>query len=76
MGIESINFAVQGLQKSSLGVAKAADNIANQQKPETDLTEDIVDLKINEQNFKANATVLATTKDLQEELYQAIDIEV
>lgn len=69
------NSAVAGLQKSSLNVAKAADNIANPQRG-TEVTKDIVDIKINENNFKANALVLSTAKEMQETLFRAVDIQV
>lgn len=69
------NNAVSGLQKSSLEVAKSSDNIANTQK-NTEITEDIINIKINENNFKANALVLGTAKELQETLFRAVDIEV
>jgi flagellar basal body rod protein FlgC len=73
--IESLSNALSGLQSSSAQVAKAADNIANPQR-NTEIIEDIVDLKSGEQNFKANAQVLATVKEMQEDLYRAVDIEV
>ena len=71
----TIQNAVQGLQKSSANIAKAADNIANPQRG-TEVTEDIIDIKVNANNFKANALVIATEKELQEALYKAVDIEV
>lgn len=71
----ALQSAVQGLQKSSTNVAKAADNIANPQRG-TEVLEDIVDIKVNANNFKANALVVETTKDLQEALFRAVDIEV
>jgi len=71
----ALQSAVQGLQKSSSNVAKAADNIVNPQRG-TEVTEDILDIKINANNFKANALVVETTKELQETLFRAIDIEV
>lgn len=71
----ALQSAVQGLQKSSANVAKAADNIANPQRG-TEVTEDIIDIKINENNFKANALVVQTTKEMQETLFRAVDIEV
>lgn len=69
------NNALSGLQKSSLNVAKAADNIANPQRG-TEVTKDIIDIKINENDFKANATVLKTAKEMQETLLRAVDIRV
>lgn len=71
----ALQSAVQGLQKSSANVAKAADNIANPQRG-GEVIKDIIDIKINENNFKANALVVETTKDLQEALFRAVDIEV
>jgi len=71
----ALQSAAQGLQKSSSNVAKAADNIVNPQRG-TEVTEDILDIKINANNFKANALVVETTKELQETLFRAIDIEV
>lgn len=73
--IEILGNAVQGLQKTSLNVAKAADNIANPQR-KTEIVEDIVDIKINANNYKANALVVETANELQEALFRAIDIEV
>lgn len=73
--VSSINTSIAGLQKSSLNVAKAADNIANPQRG-TEVTEDIIDIKVNANNFKANALVLETTKDLHETLLKALDIKV
>ena len=73
--VSSINTSIAGLQKSSLNVAKAADNIANSQRG-TEPTKDIIDVKVNANNFKANALVLETSKELHETLLNAIDIEV
>jgi flagellar basal body rod protein FlgC len=73
--IDALNTSIQGLQKSSLNVAKAADNIANPQRG-TEIVEDFVDIKVNQQNFEANAIVLKTTKELQETLFNSIDINV
>lgn len=73
--VEALNNAVSGLQKSSLNIAKSADNIVNPQR-QTDLVEDIIDIEVNAQNFKSNALVIETVKDLQETLFNAVDIEV
>lgn len=73
--VSSIHTSIAGLQKSSLNVAKAADNIANPQR-DTEPTKDIIDVKVNANNFKANALVLETSKELHETLLNAIDIEV
>ena len=73
--VEALNNAISGLQKSSLNIAKSADNIANPQRG-TDLVEDIIDIEVNAQNFKANALVVDTVQELQETLFNAVDIEV
>lgn len=69
--IKALGFAVQGLQQSSLNVAKAADRISNPDRA-SDLSTDLIDVKINETNFKANAQVVAATKDMQETLLDAL----
>jgi hypothetical protein len=69
--IKALGFAVQGLQQSSLNVAKAADRVSNPDRT-SDLSNDLIDVKINENNFKANAQVIATTKDMQETLFDAL----
>ena len=73
--IDALNTSIQGLQKRSLNVAKAADNIANPQR-KADIVEDIIDIKVNQQNFEANALVLETVQELQDTLFNSIDIEV
>ena len=73
--IDALNTSIQGLQKSSLNVAKAADNIANPQR-KADIVEDIIEIKVNQQNFEANALVLETVQELQDTLFNSIDIEV
>lgn len=73
--VSGIQNSLLGLQTSSLNVAKAAQNISDPNS-KTEVTKDIIDLKVNEQNFKANALVLETTKELHEELIESIDIEV
>jgi hypothetical protein len=77
--IQALGFAVQGLQQSSLNVAKAADRVADPDRS-SDLAADLVDVKINENNFAANAQVVKTTSEMQDSLYEAVgknlDIEV
>lgn len=73
--ISALNSSILGLQKSSLEVAKSADNIANPQKG-TEPVEDIINIKISEQNYNANALVLKTTSEMQKELLHALDIHV
>ena len=73
--IEALTYSLSGMQSASLNVAKAADNIANPSSG-SELVEDVVTLIAGEQNFKANATALGITKDMQEDLYRAVDIKV
>lgn len=71
----ALTTAVTGLQNSSLNVAKAANRIADPN-IKSDLTTDIIDIKVNEQDFAANAEVVNTIQDMQETLLNAVDIEV
>jgi len=77
--VEALRPAIQGLQQSSLNVSRAAERIANPNS-NSDLASDLVDVKINENSFAANAQVVATTSDLQETLIEALgqnlDIQV
>lgn len=73
--VEALSNSVAGLQNASLKAAKAADNIANPNS-KSEPVEDIVAMKEAEQSFKANATVLGVSKDMQEDLYRSVDIEV
>lgn len=73
--ITALNNSMMGMQQASLTVAKSAQNIADPNS-QTDVTQDLITMKAAEQNFKANATALSITKDLQEDLYRAVDLEV
>ncbi len=74
--IDSIlNTALGGLQKSSQNIAKSADNIANP-KRQTELVTDLIDIRINANYFKTNALVIEKSKEMQEALFRAVDIEV
>ena len=69
--IAGTGYAIQGLQQSSLNVAKAADRIADPNR-QSDLSSDLIDVKVNESNFEANALVLKTTSELQDSLFEAV----
>jgi len=69
--IKALGFAVQGLQQSSLNVAKAADRVSNPER-QSDLASDLVDVKINENNFAANAQIVKTTSEMQDTLFEAV----
>lgn len=73
--IETVSNSIAGLQNASVKVAKAADNISNPNN-QSEPVEDIIAMKEGEQAFKANATVLSVAKEMQEDLYRAVDIEV
>jgi len=66
MNINSaLSSALSGLQQAQSGIAKNAFEIASVAKPNSNvnLTESIVNLKINERSFEANAKVLSTVDD-------------
>lgn len=73
--VGSIQNSVIGLQTASANIAKSANNIANP-KADSVAIDDLVDIKVNANNFKANALVLGVQKDLQEDLFRALDIKV
>jgi hypothetical protein len=73
--VGSIQNSVIGMQTASANIAKSANTIANP-KTENPPINDLVDIKINANNFKSNALVLGVQKDLQEELFRALDIKV
>jgi hypothetical protein len=77
--IAGLGYSIQGLQQSSYNVAKAADRVADPNR-ESDLATDLVDVKVNANNFEANALVVQTTSELQDSLFEAVgnnlDIEV
>lgn len=73
--IDPMNIALGGIQKASNSVAKAAENIADPAKQDS-MVEDIVDIKVAENAFKANVAVLKTTDEMQDELLRLFDEEV
>lgn len=77
--VNAISSALSGLQNATQRVNKSADNIANlttNDGVERNLAEDIVNLNIGELEFKANAIVLETIKELDDELGRIFDQEV
>jgi len=66
MNINSaFSSSLYGLQQARSGIVKNAQDIASVAKPDSNvnLTESLVDLKINERAFEANAKVLSTVDD-------------
>lgn len=73
--INALTTALGGLQAASQKVTGAANNIADPSQQDR-VINDIVDLKIGEIAFKANAAVIRTTEDMTEELFKAFDKKV
>jgi flagellar basal body rod protein FlgC len=73
--IDVLNTALSGMQGASRTVEKAASNIADPAKQDG-LIEDIVDIKLAETAYKANAAVIRTASDMQDELLKTFDVEV
>lgn len=71
---DAISFAVSGVQTATAKINKAAQNIVSPNNPGGfGQIEDIIDIKVAEQNFKANLVTLETAKDLSEELLNVLD---
>ena len=73
--VDAINTALSGMQKASRTVERAAINIATPEKKDT-MIEDIVDIKIAENAYKANAAVIRVADDMQDALLSTFDKEV
>ena len=73
--IDAINIALGGMQNASRKVSDAAENISDPAKLDN-LVEDIVDIKIAENSYKANAAVIRATSEMQDELIRLFDKEV
>lgn len=77
----ALNIGVQGFQEAQSRVNQAAQNIASQSVKDSteesldtrDLTSSLVDLKVAENDAKANAKVIQTASDV---LGTLLDIEV
>lgn len=73
--VDAISTAISGLQTASRNVAKAAENIADPAKNDQ-LAEDIVDIKISENAYKANIAVIKTADRMEDALLRLFDEEV
>ena len=75
--IGALSTAITGLQGALARADKAAQNIVS---PETSsggsLPRDIVDLKIAETEFKANAAVIRTAEEMSDTLLKSFDTKV
>lgn len=78
--INGISAALAGLNSASQKASQAANNIANVTTPgigeNVNLTEETVNLKIAELEFKANASTLRSELELSEELLRIFDEKV
>ena len=67
MNVDSaLNSALSGLQSSKAGIVKNAQDIASvgtDKSSNVNLTASLIDLKINERSFEANAKVISTVDD-------------
>ena len=70
--ISAINNALQGLQGATKQVDQASARIANPSS-QSNLIEDIVDIKVAETAYKANVQTLKVADELTEELLKAFD---
>ena len=66
-------FAVEGLKKASNKVAVAANNIVNADTNGASLDTEMIDMLAASQSYKANASVIATTKRMDEALGRIFD---
>jgi len=73
--INALGIALGGLQAASQKVAGAANNIADPAQQD-DLARDIVDMKLGEISFKANAAVIRTADEMSKELGRIFDERV
>ena len=73
--IGAIDTALMGMQNASRKIATAADNIATPEK-QGNMATDIIDIKVAEVSFKANAAVIRASSDMQDELLHLFDEEV
>lgn len=73
---EALSFAVKGLQTATAKLDRAAQSIAlpdDQNSTGFGQIDDIIDVKVAEQDFKANLVTLKTVKELSDELLNVLD---
>ncbi|MCD8493909.1 MAG: hypothetical protein LRY36_02445 [Alphaproteobacteria bacterium] len=73
--INALSSALSGLQSATQRVNAAANNIADPAKQDT-LVNDVVDLKVGENSFKANTAVIRATEEMSDELLHIFDEKV
>lgn len=73
--INALSSALSGLQNATQKVNGAAANIADPAQQDR-LIEDIVDIKLGETSFKANAAVIRATEEMADEMLRLFDEKV
>lgn len=74
--INAITSALSGLNKASTQVDQAAQRIAQSGTngaSQSDIIEDVVDIKVAETSYKANIAVLKVADELSQELLNSFD---
>lgn len=80
--INAISIALSGLNAATTKLNTSASNIANLQSEgsddvsETNLTEDLVNMKIAKTEYKANIATLKTAEEMSDELLRLFDEKV
>ncbi len=82
--VSAINIALTGLAAATKKVGEAATNIANMTTPdyknqngdEVELSEEAVNLMLAKTTFKANASVIKTATEMDDELLRILDKKV
>jgi flagellar basal body rod protein FlgC len=69
--ISPVSIALSGLNAASTKVATAANNIATKQNETLD--RDIIDIRIAENDYKANLAVLKVAGEMERELLNQFD---
>ncbi len=70
--INAITSALSGLSTASKQVEVRAENIANPTS-QSEIIEDVVDIKVAETSYKANLEVLKVVNELSDELISTFD---
>ena len=70
--INAITSALSGLNTASKQIGQAAGNIANPSS-QSEIIEDVVDIKVAETAYKANIEVIRVADELTQELLNTFD---
>ncbi len=72
----TLSIATNGLKNAAKEVEKSAVNIVNADTQDVNVDSEMVNMLAASQSYKANATVIATTKRMGEELGKIFDERV